>query len=179
MKPIVLVGEARGEAEARLGSSFVGPSGAALLRMLHDAQVITFSSFDWDYLNKFYSTNDSSCIEAVWRLHDEVYRTNVFNLHPPGNDLTTLCGPAAMGVPGYPILVKSKYVRGEFQPELDRLANEILSLDPNLIICLGNTPLWALCGKTGIKKFRGSTVSSTFTVADYKLLPTYHPAFVL
>ena len=37
MKPILLVGEARGEAEARMNSCFVGPSGAELLRMLNNA----------------------------------------------------------------------------------------------------------------------------------------------
>ena len=76
-------------------------------------------------------------------------------------------------------LIKSKYVREEFANELDRLADEIINLDPNLIICLGNCSLWALAGRTGITKLRGTTLLSTHTAADFKLLPTYHPSAIL
>lgn len=179
MKPILLVGEARGEAEARLNTSFIGPSGAELLRMLNEAGVIEFTFSDRDYLHRYYAQSDSSCLEAIWQLHPEVVRTNVFNQHPPHNDLEYFCGPKAEGIPGYPALVKSKYVRQEFEHELDRLANEIISLDPNLIICLGNCSLWALAGRTGISKLRGTTLLSTHTAVDFKLLPTYHPSAVL
>jgi len=179
MKPILLIGEARGEAEARLNTSFVGPSGAELLRMLNEAGVIEFTFADRDYLHRYYAQSDSSCIEAIWQLHPEVVRTNVFNQHPPRNDLEYFCGPKATAIPGYPALVKSKYVRQEFEHELDRLSAEIINLDPNLIICLGNCSLWALAGRTGISKLRGTTLLSTHTAADFKLLPTYHPSAVL
>jgi uracil-DNA glycosylase len=179
VKPILLIGEARGEAEARLNTSFVGPSGAELLRMLNEAGVIEFGFADRDYLHRYYAQSDSSCIEAIWQLHPEVVRTNVFNSHPPRNDLEYFCGPKAEAIPGYPALVKSKYVRQEFEHELDRLANEIINLDPNLIICLGNCSLWALAGRTGISKLRGTTLLSTHTAVDFKLLPTYHPSAVL
>jgi hypothetical protein len=62
---------------------------------------------------------------------------------------------------------------------LDRLADEILACDPNLIIALGNTSLWALCGRTGVSKLRGTTQLTTHCVSGYKLLPTYHPAAIL
>jgi hypothetical protein len=64
-------------------------------------------------------------------------------------------------------------------PQLERLADELISVDPNLVIALGNTPLWALCGTTGISKLRGTTRLSTHTAAGFKVLPTYHPAAVL
>lgn len=178
-KPIVLLGEALGEAEARLDSSFVGPSGAELLRQLNEAGVIVLSPKDHDSISIYYSTHDSNALERVWKRHEEVYRTNVFNLHPKANDLLTLCGPKSEGIPGYPILIKSKYARAEFEPELERLQNEILTIDPNLIVCLGNSALWSLTGRTGISKLRGTTLSSTHCVADCKLLGTYHPAAVL
>ena len=179
MKPIMLVGEARGEAEARMNSSFVGPSGAELLRMLNESGIISFTFADRDYLHKYYAQSDPSCIEAIWGLHPEVVRTNVFQIHPPKNDLEYFCGPKAEGIPGYPALIKSKYVREEFAKELDRLADEIINLDPNLIICLGNCSLWALAGRMGITKLRGTTLLSTHTAADFKLLPTYHPSAIL
>ncbi len=178
-KPIILVGEARGEAEAKLNSSFIGPSGAELIRMLGESGLIELTSFDRDYIHQFYSTGDSKLLELVWNLHPEVYRTNVFQRHPPGNNLEFFCGGKAEGIPGYPALLKSKFVRMEFEPELDRLAQEIMDRDPNLIICLGNSSLWALAGRVGITKLRGTTLLSTHTAADFKLLPTYHPAALL
>lgn len=180
-KPIVLCGEAQGESEARLGVGFVGASGVELLRMLNEAEVITLTETDYRYFSKYYEGDRKAgeYIDAIWNLHPEVYRTNVFQQHPPGNKLEYFCGPKGEGIRGYGPLLTSKYVRGEFLYELERLADELLRVDPNLIICLGNSALWALTGATGITKYRGSTRLSTHTAADFKLLPTYHPAAVL
>ena len=84
-----------------------------------------------------------------------------------------------MAIPGYPPLAKSKYVRQEFATELARLGQELLAQDPNIIICLGNTAMWAMTGKTGIKRLRGYITTSTHTITGFKLLPTYHPAWLL
>ena len=176
---ILIVGEALGEEEARVGQSFVGPSGAMLLRMLGEAGVIELDSTDKALIAQYYKSRNGKYIAKVWERHPTIARTNVFNLHPENNDLETLCGPKLLGIPGYPAITKSKYIEAKYEPELDRLANEILSYNPNLILCLGNTPLWALACRTGIKKFRGTTLLSTHCVADYKLLATYHPAYIL
>jgi uracil-DNA glycosylase len=177
-KPILFIGEAMGENEAKISRGFVGVTGAALLQMLHDAGVIRFTPEDRSFLSKFYKSYDPWMLDAIWQLHPEIARTNVFQLHPPGNDLAFFCGPKAESIPGYPSLVKSGYVRKEFFHELDRLGDEILALDPNLLVCLGNTALWALCGHTGITKLRGTTCVSTHTISGYKLLLTYHPSAV-
>ena len=179
MKPIVVVGECWGEYENRIAAPFVGPSGIELLRMLNDARIITLTSTDRDYINDYYRRGDPRCIDSVWRLHSEVYRTNVFNIHPPANRLEYFCGGKADGIPSYPALLPSRYVRREFEPELDRLSDEIIQHDPNLILALGNTALWALCGRTGVSKLRGTTHLTTHCVSGYKLLPTYHPSAVL
>ena len=178
-KPIVLVGEARGEAEARLNSSFVGGAGAELLRMMNQGGLIEFTDIDQQLIHKWYQFKNSKALESIWKRHPEVYRTNVFNQHPPGNNLEWFCGGKSTALPGYPALLKSKYVRAEFEFELDRLCNELLGLDPDLIICLGNTALWALGGRTGITKWRGTTLVSTHCVSDFKVFPTYHPANVM
>lgn len=179
MKPLVLVGEAMGSNEVKLGKGFVGPSGVELLRMLHESSCISLTAIDRDYIDGFYRTGNPELLDAVWCLHPEVYRTNVFQLHPPGNKIEELCGPKAEGIGGYPSLGKSLYIRREFEPELLRLQDEICTLNPNLIVCLGNTALWALSGRIGISKLRGTTLLSTHTVDGFKLLPTYHPAAVL
>ena len=41
--PILLVGEAYGEAEAKANAAFIGPSGAELLRQLAEAGIITLT----------------------------------------------------------------------------------------------------------------------------------------
>lgn len=187
MKPILLVGEAMGENEAKISRGFVGASGAELLKILDDAKVISLSATDNDYIRKYYRTQDPWCLDAVWEMHPEVIRTNVFQLHPPGNDLSYLCGPREEAIPIFPPLLSKKpiyrywrggYVRKEFQYELDRLGDEILLHDPNVIVTLGNSALWALAGRTGITKLRGTTCLSTHTVSGYKLLCAYHPAAV-
>ncbi len=151
MTSIVILGEAWGEAEEKAREPFVGASGYELTRMLSEAGI-----------------NRANC-----------YLTNVFNLHPKGNDIISLCGPKNDALPGYPPLAKSKYVRAQYAPELERLGDELLRVNPNLVVCCGNTPLWSLIGRTGISKIRGTTNLSTHTVAGFKVLGTYHPAAVL
>lgn len=176
MKPIVICGEAKGAEEHRINSSFVGASGVELLRLLNEARIITLSGTDKSFISDYYRRGDPRSIDSIWKLHPELYRTNVFQIHPPGNKLEWFCGPKADGIPSYGPLLSGKYVRREFEPELDRLADEILARDPNLIIGLGNTALWALTGRTGVGKLRGTTQLTTHCVSGYKLLPTYHPA---
>lgn len=179
MKPIILLGEAYGENEGRLKRPFVGSSGVNLLRMLHDAEALTLTTADRQRIDLYYRTSDPTHLAKVWDSHPEFYCTNVFNIHPPGNALAHFCGGKADGIPGYGPLLTSKYVRTEYQSELDRLGDEILNLDPNLIVCLGNSAIWALTGRTGVSKLRGTTILSSACVGNYKLLITYHPSGVL
>jgi len=180
MTPIVLIGEAMGADEDRIGRPFIGPSGVELLRQLDESGILTLTSDDRSYISRYYTHGDSRAIDSIWSLHaDEIYRTNVLQFHPPGNDLNEVCGPKAEGVPGYPALLKGKYLLARYEAQLDRLADEILDHNPNLILCLGNTALWALSGSTGIAKVRGTTFLSSLTVADFKCIGVYHPAAVL
>lgn len=180
MTKLVILGEAQGGEEAKIRSSFVGPSGIELLHQLDESQILTLTGEDQDYLRRYYDRRDPHLVDAVWRLHEEeIFRTNVLQLHPHGNKLETVCGPRSAGIVGYPALIKSGYLDAGHEPELERLADELLTHNPNLVICLGNTPLWALAGKTGVAKLRGTTLLSTHTVTGFKILPTYHPAAVL
>lgn len=151
MTAIMCIGEAWGEAEEAQRTAFVGPSGYELTRMLSEAGI-----------------DRTSC-----------YLTNVLNLRPPNNQIEALCGPKAEGIPGYPSLSKAKYLRREYEPELKRLTAELIETNPNLVLALGNTALWAVCGTTGISTRRGTVSNSTRCVAGFKVLPTYHPAAIL
>jgi len=175
---MLFVGEAWGENEARIGRPFVGATGAELMRMMHDSNLIRFTAEDYQNLRSYYRSGNPIYLEEIWQGHG-VHRTNVFNLRPLDNRIEYVCGDRAEGIPGLPSLGKSKYVRAEFAGQLERLGDEILELDPNLIVCLGNTALWALTGSTGISKLRGTTRLSTHSVTGFKLLPTYHPSAVL
>lgn len=179
VKPLVLLGEAFGANEVRTKTAFVGSAGIELLRMLDESGLISLTAEDHSFIQRFWTGGGPELIDMIWRMHPELHRTNVFNLHPHSNDITNFCGGKADAIPGYPALVKGKFVRAEYQTELDRLADELLALDPNLVLCLGNTPLWALAGTTGVSKLRGTTRLSTHCVTGYKLLGTYHPAAVL
>lgn len=179
-KPVLFVGEQWGDNEVRIGRPFVGATGVELLRMLNDAGVLSFTVSDREYISRYYRTGDPKWINLIWQAHDEtVQRTNVFNLQSPGGKIEGLCGGKGEGIPGYPALLASKYPLRKYESELTRLGDEIIALDPNLIVCLGNTPLWALTGRTGIGKLRGTTCVSTHCVAGYKLLVAYHPSAVL
>ena len=147
---IVLLGEAYGEQEEREGKAFVGPTGWELNRMLSEAGI-----------------KRSDC-----------FLTNVFNFRPPGNKIEALCGPKTEGIYGYPSIGKYGYIRKQFRGELERLADELDEVNPNLIIAMGNTASWATLGKTAISKIRGTVQLSTHTVTGYKVLPTYHPAAI-
>lgn len=151
MTQIAIVGEAWGEREELERTPFVGPSGYELTKMLSEAGI-----------------RRADC-----------FLTNVINARPPGNKIEAFCGSKADGIPGFPYIAKGKYLRKEFFHEIQRLGSEIVENNPNLIICLGNTALWAFSGLTAISKNRGTTRLSTHTVADIKLLPTYHPAAIL
>lgn len=151
MPNIAIVGEAWGQDELKARAPFVGYSGRFLNYMLRDAGI-----------------NRNECLV-----------TNVFQLHPKGNDIHELCGPKSEGIDGYPALAGSKYVSAEYRGELERLGEELAEANPNVIIALGNTAMWALLGKTGIGKFRGIAELSTHTFIGCKVLPTYHPMGVL
>lgn len=150
MTNLAIVGEAWGAEEEKERAPFVGTSGFLLTKMLEEAGI-----------------SRADC-----------FLTNVINAKPPGNKIEAFCGGKTDGIPGYPALIKGKYIRNEFIGELERLRDELADLDPNLILALGNTAYWALCGKTAISKARGSTCLSTHTVTGFKILPTYHPAAV-
>lgn len=157
MTDIMLVGEAWGEKEAEARRPFVGASGWLLNQILSHVGVA----------------------------REDCYVTNVFNLRPrPSNDVKNLCGLRVEGIPGMPELLKGKYVRKEFAGEVERLYDEIRTVDPNIIVALGATAAWALLHSTGIKSIRGAITGTCPAVSSrvgrtYKVLPTYHPSMIL
>lgn len=149
---IMLVGEAPGEEEIRQGRPFVGASGQELDRMLGEAGIA----------------------------RSECFVTNVCRVRPPGNDINAFIAKSKKEITDAHIEHRGKWV---LTPVLDGcrlLDQEIQMVKPNIIIALGNTPLWALTGATGITKWRGSMLYTSGTSSPpAKLIPTFHPASVL
>lgn len=150
---IMVVGEAPGATEARIGLPFVGASGQELRRMLDQAGI-----------------NPS-----------HLFYTNVFMTQPEKNDVKAFCASKKEVGQTYtlPPLATGKYVLPTYLPELDRLAAEIRSVNPDLIIAVGNTPCWALLQRTGISKLRGSVFPNILVEDGPPVIPTYHPAAIL
>lgn len=148
-KPIMIVGEYWSEQEEREGKPFAGPAAGVLYGILQQVGI--------------------SCSDC--------YFTNAFNLRPPGNRFENLCGKKPDGIPGYRPVFNGKYVLAKYQPEMERLWEEIERVRPNIIVALGNFALWALCKKSGIKKYRGSPLPTHD--GRYKVIPTWPPSSVL
>ncbi|MBE9592349.1 MAG: hypothetical protein IMF19_02605 [Proteobacteria bacterium] len=91
---------------------------------------------------------------------------NVARDRPPANDIKHYFLDKSCTIPSPRML---EYVA--------LLQKEIEDYKPNVVIPLGNTALWALAGRKGIKHARGSVTSSTL-VPGQKILPTYHPQAV-
>jgi DNA polymerase len=149
---IAFVAEAPGSEELRQGEPLVGPSGHEFNSMLRDASI----------------------------LRSECLITNVFPFQLPGNEIKYLCGKKAEMPKDYlhgPI-APSCYLYPQHLDHLERLRDEIEMCDPNIIVPMGNTALWAIMGRTGIGKARGTVMDSTLCPGR-KVIPMYHPAAIM
>ena len=62
-----------------------------------------------------------------------------------------------------------------WQREVDTLKAELDYINPNVIVPLGNSALWALADRANITLWRGSVIESTL-LPGKKIIPTMHPA---
>jgi DNA polymerase len=154
--PIWLVGEAPGEREVESGHPFSGPSGFLLNEMLREAGL-----------------DRSQC-----------FATNVCHVRPPSylkngklihNDISQWFYSPTTGRKAGAVSVGGRYVAPPIAEGIAHLHELLQSHAPVLILLLGNTPLWAVAGETGITKWRGSTLDTPHG----KAIPTFHPADVL
>jgi uracil-DNA glycosylase family 4 len=76
-----------------------------------------------------------------------------------------------LGKKKIPFHVRAKNASIDIDVQLSNLQNEINSIQPNLILGLGRTSLWALHGRHEIDKFRGSILLGM----GRKFIPTFNP----
>ncbi len=152
---IAFVGEAPSDAEMRDGLPLIGPSGHVYNYALRAADI------------------DRA----------EVLTTNVFNEQAPNNDIlawtVSLTEARAKGWP-----VDNDYEGRYFEPSflranLDRLAHELDRARPTVVVPLGALALWAFTHSTAITAARGAITKADYCRAGQKILPTFHPAYII
>src|SRR4030095_14483205 len=101
--------------------------------------------------------------DLLWEIcHDagidrrSVYVTNVVKYRPPMNDFTRL-----------------KEIGVDLDQSVTDLWTEIDTVNPNVIVTLGDKALKALTSRTGITKWRGSCLQTAYGAR--KVIPTLHP----
>lgn len=152
---IALVGEALGETELRLSRPFVGTAGKELDRLLAEAGI----------------------------LRGDCFLTNTIAARPSptSNNFDLLCAKRKdVGGKDYPLpaLGQGKYLKPEYLGELTRLQAELRQVKPNVVVALGAKASWALCGNPAISSIRG-TICESSLVPGQKVLPTFHPSYIL
>jgi DNA polymerase len=156
---IAVVGEAPGENEALQGKPFIGKSGKLLDKALKEVGI----------------------------KREDCLITNVFRRRPPDNDVKFFFQSRVAqklhekegGEPSpYPFFTNHGWVKPEWQDEVNRLWFELKEAQPNIVLCMGATALWALTGQSKIGSYRGAVMESTL-VPGLKVLATYHPAFIM
>lgn len=103
----------------------------------------------------------------------DCYFSNIINAQPPENDLSQWY---SRGIPNDLVL-----------GGLDSLRQEIERVRPNVIVPLGNWPLYTFYGQklnkeglpTGILNYRGYVLEARKLASGTKIIPTMHPSYIM
>ncbi len=144
---IMLVGDCFSEEDLRTGEPFSGPAGQELNRMLHEAGI----------------------------MRSECYCTNLVNDRPRYSDFGNWLALKKKDVTREHREFHGQMVLPIVEAGYHSLLNEIKMVQPNVILALGNWPLWALTGAIGVRKWRGSQLKTSEGV---KCISAYHPDYI-
>lgn len=110
-------------------------------------------------------------LHAAHISRNEVYVTNVIREQPKNNDVAN----------GFFTVDRAGHVSvtAAYQAYENYLMDELEAIRPNVIVPLGNVPLYALTRKLAITKRRGSILEGTVKQRKVKVIPTIHPAAAL
>tara|TARA_R110000787_G_scaffold37078_3_gene94438 strand:+ start:12330 stop:13418 length:1089 start_codon:yes stop_codon:yes gene_type:complete len=119
---------------------------------------------------------------------EKVMFTNVFSYKPPQDKVAKFFHkkPAAKKLKKetgwespFPHSVNNGYLKEEYEYDIARLVSEIEQANPNLILVLGGTALWAITGIAPISTYRGTACRSVKGFGSRKVIPTYHPTAIV
>jgi DNA polymerase I-like protein with 3'-5' exonuclease and polymerase domains/uracil-DNA glycosylase len=150
---IMVIGEAPGPEEEFQGRAFIGTSGQLLRGMLKDAGI-----------------DPAEC-----------YFTNVYPRLPPvdrwGQRNTALLFEGTEKSQKMSLKAWAN-PKPELITAIQELRDEVRRVNPIIILAAGGLALWAITGKIGIAKWRGSELITNAEWGDRRLVPTYNPAYV-
>src|SRR4030095_1824955 len=92
--------------------------------------------------------------------------------------ITNICKyevPANIGKAKIPLTKRAASVGINLEEQIQHLQREITEINPNCILALGGSALWALTGHTKISEYRGSILQGM----GKKVVATYHPAHLI
>lgn len=161
---VMIVGECWGEYEERAGSSLQGKSGELLNSLLHE----------------------------VGLTRSECYVTSLVNARPPYSDIERWVVVKKKDIKTGMEEWRGRWISPEVLEGFRQLLREIHLVQPNIILALGSSALWALTGAWGVTKWRGSQLRVNVPRELYppgllgpgdapwtgKLIPTLHPSFI-
>lgn len=145
---IMIVGEAPGEDEAARKTCFTGLAGQELDRMLGEAMIA----------------------------REECLLTNISDIRPPNNDIDHFFLTSTEGKRNGLTPINGLYPVVHLRNSIREVRSLIKRVSPNIVIALGDKPMWALTGERGITLRRGSEYKGLDQV---KVIPTIHPAAIL
>ena len=154
---VMIVGDAWGKDDAKVGRPFNGYSGQMLGELLTDAGLRRRDCF----LTTVFARQAPARVAGKHPFHSW--------------QLTTKEAKAA-GAAGRPQMTKGRFLSPQFFGELDRLEEEIRTVRPNVVVALGATAAWALLGVSGLQAVRGTCAEG---LGGAKVLPTFHPSSLL
>jgi len=152
-----ILGETIKEEEEKQGKLFVGRSGKLLNKMLKSAYSHRGKFFITDVFMSERPLNDDRMHFFASESDSKKEKIQVSKNLPKFNSR----------------YIKQKYYDIEFK----RLTLDLQEMQPNLIIALGATAMWATLGISTITRSRGEIYHSRYF--DIDVLPTFHPSYVL
>lgn len=161
---IMVVAESWGKTEHMKKQALVGESGQDFERALFEAKIPI----------------------------SECFFTNVVNERPDDNDMKLFFHKTAEAQASNAVNLKGLYPQENVLEGIRRLKEQIDHVKPEIIVGLGDYPLWALTDNSftvsndggykvpsGITKWRGSQLYTSQDFGGIPFLPTYHPAAAL
>lgn len=103
------------------------------------------------------------------------FLTHVVGERPPSGDIANWIAFKKNDITTAHVQAGDKWVLPVMKAGLELLQKEIEMVKPDIIIALGDLPLWALTEKWGIAKWRASQLQSQ---NGSKVFPMYHPSVV-
>lgn len=108
-------------------------------------------------------------------MRSECYVTNLVNARPYNNDLGQWFAFKKKDRTPAHVELMGRWVLPIVKEGYEALLQEIRTVQPRVIICLGNAAMWALTQRWGVVKWRGSMLRHNGICT----IPTIHPAAIL